>query len=311
MNFAHEIDNASTSDISKHIPTSRSFYSAVATTGLDLKAGKHIDQPSLTSRGLEQVLRNMDSTKLEHLKALGELDHRTCLRENILFCDSNTFPMFDVDYILRGGGTASYIMDHPLVSIPNRRLALETIGLSEVRVLELKIKHFPGRESDISGIQAWQNRNNPPRYIYDLGQLFLRRKGKNKYDLHGTLYNLVVDIGHRKKPVWLVMRPETTPVVFATREKDSTSPFQSNTCSLNGVGIARMTDSIEELQLSNRPFDGLGTFLSWGKAQRVINRTLYQGRLDLQFRTPDPHLMQSDIAARWIETGFRYSRGRM
>ncbi|KAI0013564.1 hypothetical protein F4779DRAFT_342253 [Xylariaceae sp. FL0662B] len=303
IGLSNGIDNAS--DSSKRIQTSISFYEAVATQGLGLTGGNHIEQPSLTSNGLEQLLRHLDSTKLDHLKALSELDHRSHSRESILFCDPNTFPMFDVDYMLRGGRTVSYIMDHPSVAIRNRRSALDIAGLSDLRVLELKIKHSSGCENEIPGIQAWKSQNNPPRYVYDLGQLFLRRKGTYKYDLHCTLYNLVVDIGHRKKPVWLVMRPEAKPIVFAPRGKESTSPFPNNTSSLNGVSIARMTDSIDELCLTNRPFDGTHTFVSWGNAQKVVNRTLYQGRIDLLFRTPDYHRMQTEIAARWNEAEYR------
>ncbi|KAI0480709.1 hypothetical protein GGR56DRAFT_671799 [Xylariaceae sp. FL0804] len=202
-------------------------------------------RPVLANGALARVLQTTDFGSLAQLRALKFLDTRAAPRDAVLFCDSASFAMFQVDYMLRGGPSASYIADHPSVSpfLPGspssssfsssypdvdgvsaaaaeealggpdevaewvrRTRRLAAAGLAGCRVLELDVRlHEPtaaaaaaadpaAAESERKVFAWWRARHRPPRYVYDLGQLFLRRKGQDRFDLLPTKYNLVVDI---------------------------------------------------------------------------------------------------------------------
>ncbi|KAI1497519.1 hypothetical protein F5X99DRAFT_432954 [Biscogniauxia marginata] len=280
--------------------------------------------PPLSNAGLEKLLRAVDFSDPAHLRALAELDSRDHPRDSILFCDSHTFHMFRVDYMVVGGRTTSYIADHPSCGREGRaaRLGLERRGLGRLRALELSVRplrrarggsgggrggsggvgggggNSEDEDEDEAAIRAWRERVAPPAFVYELGQLFLRRKGQDRFDVHPTQYNVVVDMTRRAKAVWLVMRPEYVPVAKAYKEKDSSVPFQTNMFSLNGVAVGRVAARLADLSLTHPPF-AFESHRAFYDAQAEVGNTAYKGKVRLQFRTPDLVDMMRTITAGW------------
>ncbi|CAJ2509848.1 Uu.00g057480.m01.CDS01 [Anthostomella pinea] len=243
-------------------------------TQLGLAEEHYKSMPTLTNCGLEKILNKVDFFNTDHLRALMELDKREELRDSILMCDNHTFPKFRVNYILKGA-------------------KLEERGLGKLRVLELAIIQFPGDPEDQF---AMKKPVPPPRYVYDLGQLFLRRKGLDRFDIHGTMFNIVIDIAKPQKPIWLVMRPEYTPGSQVRKDRESTYPFQTHTHFMNGVALARLTANTSDLSLTQAPFS-FGSESAFYQAQHSVTNTSYKGQL--RFRTPVYDEMMQVIATGW------------
>ncbi|KAH9900447.1 hypothetical protein F4778DRAFT_791726 [Xylariomycetidae sp. FL2044] len=273
-----------------------------AVPGLILSHTAYAPANMLSNSGLQELLRQIDFTDPLHLKALIDMDSRKVARDCTIFSDIHSFPLFKIDYVLRSGTTVSYIEDHSSCDRRENLQALKRQGLQGLRVLEMNVTYAT---NDKAGFKEWRKHNQPPKYVYDLGQLFMRRKGAGRYDLHGTQYNLVMDVTNKRKSVWLVDRPEFIDqgvakrvVKHAARGNDSTVPFQTQTVSLNGAPVAKLFGSISDLILTRRAFDG-ETFAACVKAMKLALATSHKGNIGLCFRFPDPVEMGSMIGANW------------
>ncbi|RYP64260.1 hypothetical protein DL769_006740 [Monosporascus sp. CRB-8-3] len=250
-------------------------------TGISLEKGCWRTQ-DLSNKGLKQLLQKVDFRNMAHLRALNVLDDRATSRDCIMFFDAHcSSSRFQVDYILRTGTTATYINDAP-PSSRKREKEFSDRGLKGLRVLELDIAYVAEDLNGKSRFKEWKKENAPPMYIYDVGQLFVRRRGHDRNELFGTQYNLALDITKSRKPVWLVMRPEYAPV-FVKKSTHSETPFSGG---LNGVAIAKLAESLAELDFSRAPFDGK-SYAMFLKAKNLIASTVFKGQLDLSFPTPD------------------------
>ncbi|KAI1640999.1 hypothetical protein F4809DRAFT_588335 [Biscogniauxia mediterranea] len=257
--------------------------------------------PELSNAGLAKLLRQADFSDVSHLRALAQLDSRDRdrTRDAVLFCDWHPLPLLDVDYMIFGGRAAFYIADHPSCE---RRRESPGLGLDPLRVLELGIEPAGGgsggsSREEAAMIQAWRERQEFPVYVYDLGQLFLRRWGPGPWDVHATQYNVVVDMTAREKAVWLVMRPEFT-VPMVRKEKDSsTIPFEI----LDGIPVARMAACLADLKLT-RPCFSLDSSGAYRIARREVEDSACKAKACLQFRVPDLEIMMETLADRWSGT---------
>ncbi|RYP72454.1 hypothetical protein DL771_004249 [Monosporascus sp. 5C6A] len=237
----------------------------------------------LSNKGLKQLLQKVDFGNMAHLKALTALDDRATPRDCVMFCDIQSFALFQVDYILRTGATATYIRGDQ-VSLIQRDKVFSDRGLKGLRVLRMVPSFEPENPNDKRKFDEWKRKNAPPKYVYDVGQLFVRRSGQGRQELFGTQYNLTLDIAKSRKPVWLVMRPEYTPV-FIKKQTYTGKPFSKADGGLNGVAIAKLANSLVELDFCRTPFDGKSHAM-FMKAQNLIASTGFKGELALRFFEP-------------------------
>ncbi|RYP43261.1 hypothetical protein DL770_011774 [Monosporascus sp. CRB-9-2] len=261
-------------------------------TGTSISLGKGCWRTQdLSNEGLKELLLKVDFRNVVHLGALSALDDRTTPRDCVMFCDTQSFALFQVDYILRTGTTATYIGGGQ-VSITQRDKVFSDRGLKRLRVLRVVLTYEPENPNDRRKFEEWKRKNASPKYVYDVGQLFVRRRGQGRQELFGTQYNLTLDITKPRKPVWLVMRPEYTPV-FIKKQTHSEKPFSKSDGGLNGVVIAKLANSLAELDFCRTPFDGKSHAM-FLKAQNLIASTGFKGGLALHFSSPN-----FDLTAGW------------
>ncbi|RYP54615.1 hypothetical protein DL768_000675 [Monosporascus sp. mg162] len=253
----------------------------------------------LSNKGLKELLQKVDFRNVAHLGALNALDGLTTPRDCVMFCDTQSSALFQVDYILRTGTTATYIRGGR-VSIMHRDKEFSDGGLKGLRVLRVFLTYEPENPNDRRKFEEWERKNAPPKYMYDVGQLFVRRCGQGRQELFGTQYNLMLDITKPRKPVWLVMRPEYTPV-FIKKQTHSEKPFSKADGGLNGVGIAKLANSLAELDFCRTPFDGKSRAM-FLKAQNLIATTGFRGELGLRFSSPNLDHMEDKMTVEWSGT---------
>ncbi|KAI3336831.1 hypothetical protein HD806DRAFT_474932 [Xylariaceae sp. AK1471] len=292
---------------------------------LSLRKQDYVATPILTNEGLGKLLRNINFSDLSHLRMLRELDSRKVSRDAPLFCDHVSFPLFEIDYVIRGGPTAAYIADHPSCYVsPNSDVNLDKFKLHDLeglRVLKLTYHVKMGdrtikeEQEAKRSITTWKKTVHPPRYIYDLGQLFLHRKGGkegNRFELVPTKYNIVVDIISPNKPVWLVMRPEFEPHINRNHgrsgRRDSECPFQDrHGYDLECCVTAQLAKKIEDLKISGGSF-AHGSYPAFYQASEVVVDTSCDEAVRLQFSIPDLEEMLQIIGKWWsIGLGYGYS----
>ncbi|KAI0016682.1 hypothetical protein F4780DRAFT_797550 [Xylariomycetidae sp. FL0641] len=304
-NSTRIVDNGSripASTASRLSPSGLSVRIPAAASELGLSKEDCISTVTLSNQGLETLLKSLNPLDISQLKGLCELDDRDTSRDCVLMGDSHTFHSFKVDYVLRTGRTASYIVDHPLASDePGDRRRLNTLkaqGVEGLRVMELVFRPLHGGDKETGAIEEWQQRVSAPRYVYDLGQLFIQRCGKERYDLHGSQYNVVVDLARPEKAVWLVMRPEFVAIPLVKKDRDSTSPFQTNRYCLNGVGVACIAQHINDLTLTLDSFS-FESHAIFHKAVGSVMETGYRGQVHITYRPPSFDEMMKAIKSGW------------
>lgn len=205
-----------------------------------------------------------------------------------------------MDYILRAGVTATYIRCADSETDNERRMKLRERGLAGLKILELKVP-APEIRDDKRKFKEWKANTEPPKYIYDVGQLFLHRHGRDRHELFQTQFNVVIDVSKARKPVWLLLRPEYEAIELKKREeKGSRSPFPSRACGLNGVAIAKLAETIDDLNFCHDASDKKSTskFLA---ADQLVASTYFKGRTTLEFFTPDIEHLGSSVSTGWRE----------
>lgn len=217
----------------------------------------YFGEPQLTASGYQALLHNFDFNDALQLENLSKIDNRRGARDYILFCDTAP-PSFNIDYVVRIGGSSVSIMDNILPPICDGFPTLQDADLQELRLLELVLSEKHLSDDDLAKFKEWKGRYAPPRFVYELGQLFLFRQCKKapKNEAHSSSYNVVMDVTRPEKSVWLVVRPgcPLDPRKRNNRKhKDSTMAFYG----LDGGMIACMAKSINDLDLT------------WGRTART------------------------------------------
>ena len=258
--------------------------------------------PAFSNKGLERLLRQTDFRNTTHLKALKRLDAPETSRDCIMFSDCQFSAIYQVDYILRTGPTPTYLRCEQVETDNGRKVKLRNRGLTGLKILELKIPAPEGRE-DRRRFKEWKTSKAPPKYIYDLGQLFLCRHGKGRHELIGTKFNVVLDIAKPRKPVWLLLRPEYESIELKKhRDKDSQAPFPSREQGLNGVAVAKLAESIESLDFCHDALESASAS-KFPAADNIVASTFLKGRTALKFFTPDIDQVEARVMAGWKGAG--------
>ena len=237
------------------------------------------------------------------MKALNRLDGQATSRDCVMFCDCQASALCEVDYVLRTGPTSTYIRCDSSDTERERNKKMRKRGLEVLRIRELRIL-APDARDDRRRFKEWKAKTRPPKYIYDMGQLFIRRRsrdrhGRGRYELIGTNFNMVIDVTRQRKPVWLVMRPEHEAAELKKRqERASRNPFPSNVSGLNGVAIAKIADTIEDITLCSGSFDR-NTFPKFMDADKLVADTYFKGKATLIFCTPDIDDLEARVMCGW------------
>lgn len=269
-------------------------------SGLGISSIEAFWKPAtLSNKGLKELLQSVDFRNMEHLRALSTLDDCTTPRDCVLFCDTHFYRGIQQDYILRTGTTATYIRD-PSGVRRDQEMELYHHGWGGLRIHQLDTRYLPNDPKGKDKFTAWMKEKAPPQYVYDIGQLFMRRRIGDRYELNGTQFNIVIDIAKPQKPVWLVMRPEYDPTI-RIKSDTSNTPFPRL---LNGVGIAKIADSFGELSFCRDPFDE-ASFVHYASAELLVSNTLFKGMLARRFSTPNIGEMEAKVTAGWGGTGPR------
>ncbi|KAI1265223.1 hypothetical protein F5Y18DRAFT_427345 [Xylariaceae sp. FL1019] len=286
--------------------------------------------PMLTNQGLGKLILNMNvfrhgsppnPVRSLQLTMRMDQDIKAYSRDIPLFCDTLNFALFDVDYVIRGGRTAAYIGDHPDYTANTGKSnddGMNVEDLHGLRILEMsyeEVAELGGRdeesvkaeqlESRGSALKAWQETNSPPRFVYDLGQLFLHRRGSHvkdhRIDLWSTRYNVVIDLASSRKPVWLVLRPEFEPLPSHSKYRTATHqkselPFPSRPdWKLGGAAMAQLAKGFADLKYDRDSFvrsSGASFFI----ASELVHGTQSGETIRLKFKTPDLGQMTEAVA---------------
>ncbi|KAF7529952.1 hypothetical protein G7054_g9710 [Neopestalotiopsis clavispora] len=259
--------------------------------------------PRLTKAAYQQLLRTFDFSKIELLEAFSRMDDRRQPREYTIFCDVS-HPSMWIDYVIQVSEAAYSMMDHAsrvrfkhIPSVANR-------DLSRLRILKLKYDDtfLTPKQSII--YKRWQEENQPPKYILEIGSLVLRHKytKKMKDKLHDTDLSLVMDVAHPNRPLWLLLRPGWKESCRKTAKsvRDATRAFDG---ALDDVKIACVCKDIRSLQLTWRSATNQSAQHYVG-AQMLTKKTQLKLPVSLVGRGADIAEMKKDIlAARGEENG--------
>ncbi|KAI1869669.1 uncharacterized protein JN550_005650 [Neoarthrinium moseri] len=196
----------------KVTPTAASVGSKTTTSSvlkLGISSNGYFTDTRLTKAGYQHLLHTFDFTDVAKLEHLSKIDNRSHSRDYFLFCDL-TSPNANTDYVIRIGESAASIMDHAPGVIYKNHPDLMNHNLTSLRIFELEISDDKASRNELAQLDEWKRKYQPPRYVYDLGQLFLFRhwkKGSTRTTLISSCYNVVMDVTKAEKSLWLVARP--------------------------------------------------------------------------------------------------------
>lgn len=267
----------------------------VSHVALGLSGASFLKEPCLTNQGYQELMRNFSFQNIHQLEALSKTDRRENLRDCVIFCNI-AFPTSWIDYVVRIGGCSSLIMDNTPDVIYKHHPALAHSDLSQLRIFELQLSaaHFTNELE----FKQWKDQFSPPKYVYELGQLFVRRqfnKGK-KTDIFSSVYNLVMDIAKPEKPVWLVVRPGCVPSLSkngSKRDKVSSLPFDG----MDRCSMARLVDKIGDLSFTRTDFSR-NSFGSFIEAEHLVKVTGCKVELTVKSQAADITEMVKTISLR-------------
>ncbi|KAK8108909.1 hypothetical protein PG984_014710 [Apiospora sp. TS-2023a] len=240
---------------------------------------KFMQYQVLKNEGYHFLMRKIKFTDVNHLAQLVKVDNSEIMRRCIIFSDKK-FNNYDIDYVLQSGFAVRQLgagSDHAL---PGGReqadlLAVHHTDLRQLRVVQMKINPNVMLEADRVKYVEWERRWKPPTYLYDLGELVLRKKCMRQPQplvTVSTPYNLLLEVSRTKRRVWIVMAPEHEITKKAPGSvKDSNLAF-------NGLEYHRMAlvaQHISEIQFDRDEFHPSAA--SFESAHRLILESLCPG----------------------------------
>ncbi|KAK6066098.1 hypothetical protein SCUP515_10845 [Seiridium cupressi] len=263
---------------------------------LNIPPTAYVTQRRLTRRGYQAMLRNLDFSNFAMLEALSNADSKSSLRDYNLFCDISPHTV-SIDYVMRIGGTAYSIMNKAPKVVYEHHPLLRDKDLSRLRIFELSMsdEHL-NREQTIQ-FEEWKEKHQPPKYVYELGALFIRRKfkGKDKEDLIATCYNVVMDAVKPEKPIWAIVRPGwgiLAPKPARRGHKDSQVVFEE----LYGAMMACFAKDIEDFSFSWGP-DASASYPQCLAAQDTVKETACKLPVELKAKAADLEEMERFITS--------------
>ena len=254
--------------------------------GVALPAGSFVSTPVLTNFGYECLLRQFDFRDVTKWASLAKLDNLANLRDCTLFCDL-TFSQWYVDYMIRIGGTAKYISED--IGSPSGM----DPDVQDLRILEIEYLKLGPKDKRTYG--EWSKKYDPPRFVYEIGQLFVQRRGKktHRQELFNTDFNVVMDVTKPSKPLWIIARPGG-PVFKCHKDRDNSSLIAFNR--IGPSSVALLSRSIQEFSLTTAPYDQA----SYGRFAAAHGLVLDSKlEIGLDFHKPDISSIGNAIKKTW------------
>lgn len=200
-----------------------------ACTELQISTLNYTMATKITTKGYQEMIRHIEFTDVDKLEALTKVDDDRQLRDYTLFHENHQ--LLVIEYILRIGGSAYSIMNQP----PHPRVVykhhpdLEHKELDRLRIFELLISDSLLSREECKRFEEWKSKNKVPRYVYELGALFIRRNFKSslREEVNSTTFSLVMDVARVERPIWVINRPgwNASSRRAPRNKKDSTLPF--------------------------------------------------------------------------------------
>lgn len=251
----------------------------------------------LTNKGYHTLMSTIKFTYVNHLAQLVKLDNYDIARKCIIFTDMK-FNTYTIDYVLQSGFAVRQLgAGSGCASARGHEQAnlLYHSDLNQLRLLKMKMDPRAMLQSEQSNYQEWERRWKPPTYVYDLGELVLRKRSTRLPYLlfvSSTPYNLLLEVSRTNKRVWIVMSPQ-----HELTRKAANSVKDSN-CAFNGLEygrIALVAQNISEIQFDRSEF--LPSAASFEAAHHLILDSLCPGVPSVDFsRAVNIKQMCSDLA---------------
>ncbi|KAK8057420.1 hypothetical protein PG996_011357 [Apiospora saccharicola] len=233
----------------------------------------------LKNEGYKFLMRKIKFTDVNHLAQLVKVDNSEIMRRCIIFTDRK-FNNYDIDYVLQSGFAVRQLGSGSHPALPGGReqadlLAVHHTDLSQLRVVQMKINPNVMLEADRVKYVEWERRWKPPTYLYDLGELVLRKKIVRQPQPLVTIstpYNLLLEVSRTKRRVWIVMAPENE------ISKKAPGSVKDSNLAFNGLEYHRMAlvaQHISEIEFDRAEFDPSAA--SFESAHRLILESLCPG----------------------------------
>lgn len=231
----------------------------------------------LTNKGYHTLMRTIKFTDVNHLVQLAKLDNSDITRRCIIFTDMK-FNNYQIDYVLQSGFAVRQLGDGSgsvRTGGHEQSNLLQQVRLPELRLLKMKIDSRPMLREDEVKYKEWERRWKPPTYVYDLGELVLRKRlCRVPYPLVSTStpYNLLLEVSRTNRRMWIVMAPE-----HEISKKAANSVKDSN-LAFNGLEygrIALMAQHVSEIEFDRAEF--FQSAASFEAAHRLIQESLCPG----------------------------------
>ncbi|KAK8022558.1 hypothetical protein PG993_013325 [Apiospora rasikravindrae] len=237
----------------------------------------------LTNKGYHTLLQRIKFNDVNHLVQLIKLDNVKIARKCIMFTDSK-FPLYRIDYVLHAGygvrqmGYGAGIARHGGHDKAN---LLRNVDLSQLRLMKMKIDSRVMLQEDLIRYTEWERRWKPPAYVYDLGELHLRKlSSRGTMPITGLLtpFNLLLEVSSTNRRVWIVMAPQYE---ISRKVKDS---VRDSNCPFNGLEFSRLAllaHNVADLEFGRSDF--LDTSAGFEAAHRVVLESLCPGMPSVDF----------------------------
>ncbi|KAK8076253.1 hypothetical protein PG994_003525 [Apiospora phragmitis] len=242
-------------------------------------AGRASAVPDVDEQGYHTLMKTIKFNDVNHLVQLAKLDNFSIARRCTMFTDMK-FNLYTIDYVVHSG-LGTNLLRH--------------VDLSQLRLLRMKIDPRVMLHDDQVRYTAWERQWKPPAYVYDLGELFLRKKSaRTPYHIasHLTAYNLLLEVSCSSRRVWIVMSPQHE----LTRKREGA--VRDSNCAFNGLEFARLAvvaHDVAELQF-DRP-DFLPSAAGFEAAHRLVLESLCPGLPLVDFnKNISLKLMCADLA---------------
>lgn len=260
-----------------------------AYTKLPLGPDSYTIEPHITAHGYQQMISNVDFTNVDMLEALSRVDHVRHQRDYTLFYDIS-HPTMTVHYIVRIGGSAWNIMDKAPAVRYKHHSELQHMDLDPLRIFELIISDSELTRAEHEQFEQWKSQNDVPRYVYELGAVFLRREYKSslREDVVSTCFSLVMDITQLKRPIWIILRPGLDPRSrkVPKNRRDSTLPFDG----MDNAVMACVRADGRKFEVASGSYLP-GSYRAYQAAEALVNETACKAPVEFYTQAADLGVM--------------------
>ncbi|KAK8091724.1 hypothetical protein PG997_002085 [Apiospora hydei] len=225
----------------------------------------------LTNKGYHTLLQRVKFNDVNHLVQLVKLDNTKIARKCIMFGDTKFPSTSSTTYctlaMLDQGSASARPGGHDQANV------LRNADLSQLRILKMKIDARVMLQEDLVRYTEWERRWKPPAYVYDLGELHLRKlssRGAGPISGLLTSFNLLLEVSSTNRRYELSRRAKDS-------VRDSNNPFNG----LEYHRLALLAHHVADLEFDRADF--MDTSAGFERAHRVVLESLCPGQPAVDF----------------------------